>query len=67
MHVTLNVWRQTSNKDQGYFETYDVADINEDMSFLELFDVLNERLLSKIKILLLSILTAEKESAECAR
>ncbi len=47
MHVTLNVWRQTSNKDQGYFETYDVADINEDMSFLELFDVLNERLLSK--------------------
>ncbi|HQZ14373.1 MAG TPA: succinate dehydrogenase/fumarate reductase iron-sulfur subunit, partial [Acidimicrobiia bacterium] len=45
--VTLNVWRQTSNKDQGYFETYDVADINEDMSFLELFDVLNERLLSK--------------------
>jgi len=47
MHVTLNVWRQTSSKDEGYFETYDVADINEDMSFLELFDVLNERLLAK--------------------
>jgi len=47
MHVTLNVWRQNSNKDKGYFETYDVADISEDMSFLELFDVLNERLLAK--------------------
>lgn len=47
MHVTLNVWRQNSNKDKGFFETYDVADISEDMSFLELFDVLNERLLAK--------------------
>ncbi len=47
MHVTLNVWRQSSNKVDGHFETYEVADINEDMSFLELFDVLNERLLDK--------------------
>lgn len=49
MHVTLNVWRQNSPKDKGYFETYDVADISEDMSFLELFDVLNERLIAKGK------------------
>lgn len=49
MHVTLNVWRQRSGKDQGYFETYDVADISEDMSFLELFDTLNERLIDKGK------------------
>lgn len=47
MHVTLNVWRQNSSKEQGRFETYDVADISEDMSFLELFDVLNERLIAK--------------------
>lgn len=47
MHVTLNVWRQKSNKDKGGFESYDVADISEDMSFLELFDVLNERLIAK--------------------
>jgi len=47
VHVTLNVWRQNSSKEQGRFETYDVADISEDMSFLELFDVLNERLIAK--------------------
>lgn len=47
MHVTLNVWRQNSEKDKGHFETYDVNDISEDMSFLELFDVLNERLIAK--------------------
>lgn len=47
MHVTLNVWRQNSKEDKGYFETYDVSDISEDMSFLELFDVLNERLMAK--------------------
>ncbi len=45
MHVTLKVWRQNSARDKGYFETYDMDDISEDMSFLELFDVLNERLL----------------------
>ncbi len=49
MHVTLNVWRQHSNKENGYFETYDVSDISEEMSFLELFDTLNERLISQGK------------------
>ena len=49
MHVTLNVWRQNSSKDKGRFETYDVSDISEDMSFLELFDVLNERLIAQGK------------------
>jgi succinate dehydrogenase / fumarate reductase iron-sulfur subunit len=49
MHVTLNVWRQNSAKDKGRFETYDVSDISEDMSFLELFDVLNERLIAQGK------------------
>lgn len=47
MHVTLNVWRQHSSKENGYFETYDVSDISEEMSFLELFDTLNERLIAK--------------------
>lgn len=49
MHVTLNVWRQQSSRDKGYFETYDVTDISEDMSFLELFDTLNERLIKSGK------------------
>ena len=47
MHLTLKVWRQHSNKESGHFETYEVSDISEDMSFLEMFDTLNERLITK--------------------
>lgn len=46
MNLTLKVWRQKNNTAQGYFETYDVKDISSEMSFLEMFDVLNERLIS---------------------
>lgn len=45
MHLTLKVWRQHSNRDQGHFVNYEVDDISEDMSFLEMFDTLNERLI----------------------
>ncbi len=44
MHLTLKVWRQAGPRDEGRFETYDAADISEDMSFLEMLDVVNERL-----------------------
>ena len=47
MRVTLNVWRQAGPKEGGYFKVYDVDDVSPDMSFLELFDVLNERLIEK--------------------
>jgi succinate dehydrogenase iron-sulfur subunit len=42
--VTLKVWRQAGPDAKGAFQTYEVDDVSEDMSFLELFDVLNERL-----------------------
>lgn len=45
INVTLKVWRQKNQKDTGRFETYDVKDISTEMSFLEMFDVLNERLI----------------------
>ena len=45
MNITLKVWRQKNNKDKGRFETYQVKDISSEMSFLEMFDVLNERLI----------------------
>jgi len=45
MRLTLHVWRQRRASDLGQFETYAVRDISPDMSFLELLDVLNERLL----------------------
>jgi succinate dehydrogenase / fumarate reductase iron-sulfur subunit len=49
MNLTLKVWRQKNAAAKGSFETYAVSDISEDMSFLEMFDVLNERLISEGK------------------
>jgi succinate dehydrogenase / fumarate reductase iron-sulfur subunit len=44
LHITLRVWRQSGTDDAGHFETYDVPDISEEASFLEMLDVLNDRL-----------------------
>ena len=44
MHVKLHVWRQAGPDAEGAMETYDVPDISEEMSFLEMLDVVNERL-----------------------
>jgi succinate dehydrogenase / fumarate reductase iron-sulfur subunit len=44
MRITLHVWRQAHGGAAGRFERYDVPDVNADMSFLEMLDVLNERL-----------------------
>ncbi len=45
MNLTLKVWRQKNRKATGKFETYQVKGISPDMSFLEMFDVLNEQLI----------------------
>ncbi|MBK9166230.1 MAG: succinate dehydrogenase/fumarate reductase iron-sulfur subunit [Bryobacterales bacterium] len=47
MKLTLHVWRQRSSQDSGRMVRYELADVNPDMSFLEMLDVLNEQLLSK--------------------
>lgn len=47
MNLTLHVWRQRNREDAGRFVTYQVDEISPDMSFLELLDVLNERLIEK--------------------
>jgi len=44
MKITLKVWRQKNANDKGNFKTYKLDDISPDMSFLEMFDVLNEKL-----------------------
>lgn len=49
MNLALKVWRQKDNKSRGYFETYPVKNISSEMSFLELFDVLNEQLIAEGK------------------
>ncbi len=45
--LTLNVWRQKDAKSEGRFVTYDAPDISPDMSFLEMLDIVNERLILK--------------------
>jgi len=47
MNLKLKVWRQRNANDQGHFETYDVDNVSSEMSFLEMIDVLNERLIAK--------------------
>lgn len=44
MVINLKVWRQKNREAKGFFETYKLQDIIEDMSFLEMMDVLNEKL-----------------------
>jgi succinate dehydrogenase / fumarate reductase, iron-sulfur subunit len=44
MRLTLRVWRQSGPKANGGFEEYDAPDVSPDMSFLEMLDVVNERL-----------------------
>jgi len=45
MNLTLKVWRQKNKDDRGQFETYQVKNVSSEMSFLEMFDVLNEELI----------------------
>lgn len=47
MKITLKVWRQKNANDKGGFQTYQLNDVSTDMSFLEMFDVLNEELIEK--------------------
>ena len=47
MRLTLHVWRQADRNAEGRFVTYDAPDISPDMSFLEMLDVVNERLIAK--------------------
>ncbi len=47
MKFTLHIWRQKDNKSQGSLVRYDVDGISEDMSFLEMLDILNESLIKK--------------------
>ena len=47
MRLRLRVWRQAGPKAEGRFVAYDAPDLSPDMSFLEMLDVVNERLIEK--------------------
>lgn len=45
MKLTLKIWRQRNANDKGRMATYEVDNVSSDMSFLEMLDELNEKLL----------------------
>ena len=49
MSLNLKVWKQKNSKDKGGFQAFKVDGISTEMSFLEMFDVLNERLINEGK------------------
>ena len=46
-NLTLKIWRQTGPSDGGKFESYLIDSISDEASFLELLDVLNEKLIAE--------------------
>ncbi len=49
MKITLKVWRQESPDEKGRFDTFKLDNIDSHMSFLEMFDVLNQKLIEEGK------------------
>ena len=51
MKLKLKIWRQQNVDTKGGFTKYEIDDITPDMSFLEMLDVLNQRLINEIETL----------------
>lgn len=49
INLKLRVWRQPNRDTPGRFEEYEARDINTDASFLEMLDIVNERLIKENK------------------
>ena len=47
MRIVLHIWRQRNASEKGRMVRYEVPDVNHEMSFLEMLDVLNETLIAK--------------------
>jgi len=47
MRLKLHVWRQAGPRERGRMETYDIDGITPESSFLEMMDLLNEKLLAE--------------------
>ncbi len=45
MNITLKIWRQKNKDDKGKFVTYKLNSVSTEMTFLEMLDYLNEKLI----------------------
>ena len=48
-NLTLKIWRQDGPDGQGRFESHQIPEISDEASFLEMLDILNERLIEEGK------------------
>jgi len=46
-HLTLKIWRQSGPGDDGRFQSYRIDSISDEASFLEMLDMLNEKLIGE--------------------
>jgi succinate dehydrogenase / fumarate reductase iron-sulfur subunit len=49
INIKVKVWRQNGPKEKGHFETYPLENISQGSSFLEMLDILNEKLINEGK------------------
>ena len=49
MQLTLHIWKQTGPKEKGAFHTFKLDNLSQDLSFLEMLDILNEKLIKEKK------------------
>ena len=49
MNLTLKIWRQRNSNSKGQMKTYKMSNVSPDMSFLEMIDVLNSKIISEGK------------------
>lgn len=48
-NITLRIWRQAGPAAKGNFETHVVDEITDEASFLEMLDILNDKLVTEGK------------------
>lgn len=49
INIKVKVWRQKSAKEKGQFEVYELKEVSQSASFLEMLDILNEQLINEGK------------------
>ena len=49
INIKVKVWRQRGPREKGHFETYELKDVPQSASFLEMIDILNEQLIAEDK------------------
>ena len=63
MNINLKIWRQSSDKKDGKLHDYRLENVDPNISFLEMLDILNNKLVKEKRTPSPLIMTVEKEYA----